>query len=261
MYVRLAFAVAAHLDTEVLLVDEVLAVGDEQFQNKCLGKIQTVGREGRTVVFVSHNMGAIASLCNETVFLNRGTCIDKGETEKIISAYLRRGITSTGEVSDGSSEPLDQKLKLRRLRLMNGLGDPQAQFDLRDEVNLEIEFEVLIGGRGYNVGFEVYSARNGCVFSSSLMDSDPPKALSRYFEVGDYVARIELPTQIMRGGEYWIKGLSAIPNVEILDVMKQDLCFTLLDVSSPVAKTSEGRLGCVLPILSWSLETPVWLSS
>lgn len=88
MYVRLAFAVAAHLEPEILIVDEVLAVGDAEFQKKCLGKMESVGREGRTVLFVSHNMGAIQSICSKGFFLSYGTLKDSGAIDKIINSYV-----------------------------------------------------------------------------------------------------------------------------------------------------------------------------
>lgn len=96
MYVRLAFSVAAHLDPEILIVDEVLAVGDAQFQKKCLGKMQDVSRSGRTILFVSHNMAAIQSLCNRALYMHHGTLITDGEVEPVIREYLKFGAQNAG---------------------------------------------------------------------------------------------------------------------------------------------------------------------
>lgn len=107
MYVRLAFAVAAHLDPEILIVDEVLAVGDTAFQKKCLGKMGAVAREGRTILFVSHNMAAIENLCSHCILLQDGTIAGDGPTDEIISRYLRKAMDSTGEAK-GLSERTDR---------------------------------------------------------------------------------------------------------------------------------------------------------
>jgi lipopolysaccharide transport system ATP-binding protein len=96
MYVRLAFAVAAHLETEILLVDEVLAVGDAQFQKKCLGKIGEVAQSGKTVLFVSHNMGAIRALCTDVIWLNEGTVISRARSMAVVDDYLRTTIEQSG---------------------------------------------------------------------------------------------------------------------------------------------------------------------
>src|SRR5438046_2398261 len=95
MYVRLAFAVAAHLDPEILIIDEVLAVGDAQFQKKCLGKIRDVGKQGRTVLFVSHTMAAITRLCTRAVLLAEGRLYREGSVDDIVSAYLHSGVGTT----------------------------------------------------------------------------------------------------------------------------------------------------------------------
>lgn len=253
MYVRLAFAVAAHLEPEILVVDEVLAVGDAQFQKKCLGKMEDVGRQGRTVFFVSHNMSAIVSLCERVILLNRGQCLGDGEPTKMISKYLEHGKISNGEVVDVSEASSEKKLKIRKLRIVDELGRVSPEFNLQDNVFIEVHYEVLKPGKGYNVGFEVNSVEHGCIFSSAAMDTDPLAFLSEYTNVGYYIARIKLPTGIMRAGEYWIKATSAIPLVEVLDLFGQELYFNIIDISSPVARIGEGRNGCTLPILAWDI--------
>jgi len=119
MYVRLGFAVAAHLEPEILIVDEVLAVGDVQFQKKCLGKMENVAKEGRTVLFVSHNMSAIRDLCKRAVCLDSGRCVEDGEVNAVVSKYLQKNANSIHEAvwEDPRTAPGNQKVRLHRARL------------------------------------------------------------------------------------------------------------------------------------------------
>jgi homopolymeric O-antigen transport system ATP-binding protein len=142
MYVRLAFAVAAHLEPEILIVDEVLAVGDAQFQKKCLGKMEEVGQEGRTVLFVSHNMGALRSLCDRAVLLRDGSLAAEGETETIISEYVKN--FQHGVSSEVCFEFPDDAFDVRPLRLkIFGKDDREtAQFRIGEVWKFRLEFEV-----------------------------------------------------------------------------------------------------------------------
>jgi len=143
MYVRLAFAVAAHLEPEILLVDEVLAVGDVAFQKKCLGKMGDVAREGRTVLFVSHNMAAVRRLCSHAMLLESGRKEMAGPTESVITRYLAAG---TSEMSTSAALPPglpDAPGAGTRLRLFAHDGTPQAQFRLGEPWRIVLEFELF----------------------------------------------------------------------------------------------------------------------
>lgn len=145
MYVRLAFAVAAYLETEILIVDEVLAVGDAAFQRKCLDKMEAVGQNGRTVLFVSHNMPAITRLCQRAVLLNHGELLQDGSPHQIVSSYLRSGIGTTASREWPGESPGDEVVKLRAVRLRTREGKVTDVFDIRRPIGIEIEFEVLRG--------------------------------------------------------------------------------------------------------------------
>lgn len=254
MYVRLAFAVAAYLEPDILIIDEVLAVGDAEFQKKCLGKMEDVSKkEGRTVLFVSHNMSAVLSLCSKAVLLNAGKCVGFDTTEKMVAKYLATGKISQGVLSSDTLPFPNQKLKIRRIMVLDHHGKPGSEFDLRNDVFLQIEFQVLQEGKGYNLAFELISPTHGSIFASAMFDSDPELCLSQKFIIGKFSVRIKLPTYFLRGGEYLIKVSSTIPTAEILDVFEGELYFELLDTHSPVAKTTEGRPGVVLPVLSWEI--------
>jgi lipopolysaccharide transport system ATP-binding protein len=153
MYVRLAFAVAAHLEPEILLVDEVLAVGDVEFQKKCLGKMDDVAKLGRTVLFVSHNMNAIQRLCSETIFIDKGRLVEKGLTRDVVSGYISSNFYST---IPGEWIKLDDAARV---------GSGEAYFDA-------ISYE----SPSKEIGHKPYS--NGPVEFSVLIESDAPRSVS-----------------------------------------------------------------------------------
>jgi lipopolysaccharide transport system ATP-binding protein len=143
MYLRLAFAVAAHLDPEVLLVDEVLAVGDAEFQKKCLGRMEEIGRTGRTVVFVSHSMPSILRLCERVVLLDSGGVLADGPPHKVVRTYLDTGLGSSGErVWDPVSAPGDNVVRLHAVRVRSG-GEIAEEVDIRKPVEIEVEYRQL----------------------------------------------------------------------------------------------------------------------
>ncbi|MEI6424511.1 MAG: hypothetical protein WCP55_20000 [Lentisphaerota bacterium] len=147
MYVRLAFAVAAHLEPEILIIDEVLAVGDAEFQKKCLGKMEDVSKEGRTVIFVSHNMLAITNLCSHAFLLNQGQLIYKGNTEKVVEQYFASNNMSTGEIvwPDKDKAPGNDVVRLHSVGIYQEDFDrPTADVDISKNVIVKIKYWNLI---------------------------------------------------------------------------------------------------------------------
>lgn len=143
MYVRLAFAVAAHLEPEILIVDEVLAVGDAEFQNKCLGKMDEVSKtEGRTVLFVSHNMGAINALCNSAILLDKGMIKSIGKTENITGMYFSGTFAEAGEFIVGKNSN-DEKVIIEKVILRDTAGQPQNSFQFGSNLQVEVELNAL----------------------------------------------------------------------------------------------------------------------
>ncbi|HWY98738.1 MAG TPA: polysaccharide ABC transporter ATP-binding protein [Bacteroidia bacterium] len=251
MYVRLAFAVAAHLDPEILIVDEVLAVGDAEFQKKCLGKMEDVSKNGRTVLFVSHNMATISSLCTKTIVLDKGKLADMGDTDKVIHSYLQAGKRSTGEIRDDSAAVAGAKLKIRSTRILNHDQVSVSELNNGNRGFIEIGFEILQEGRGYNVAIQLNHFQYGPIFTTSLKDIDTGKSDAKVWKKGMYTYLIELPMAILREGDYSITASAAIPKVETLDVFKYETTFFIFDTVSPVAKTTEGRNGAILPVIEW----------
>lgn len=148
MYVRLAFAVAAHVEPEIMLVDEVLAVGDLEFQRKCLGKMQNVASEGRTVLFVSHNMQAISRLCTKSIWLDQGRIVKIGPTASVVAEYVFRGDGGKGERRwhDLRTAPGDDAIRLTAVRAKDADGKVPEYFDIRRQIGIEIEYHVLRPG-------------------------------------------------------------------------------------------------------------------
>lgn len=255
MTVRLGFAIAAHLEPEILVVDEVLAVGDAEFQKKAIGKMQDVSKgEGRTVLFVSHNMGVINSLCNTSVLLANGLTINTGPTEIIINEYLRTDVNATyGRTEDSSSPNINQKVKIRSVSILNEKKEISGEINNSHKGYVEIAFDVLEEGRGYDISFKLIHSHLGVILGSNIKDTDLMGNDSKIYKSGKYKYVIELPLQYLKGGNYYITACAAIPNLEFLDIYKFETQFQIIDSISPIAITTEVRSGAIIPILKWEL--------
>lgn len=175
MYVRLAFAVAAHLEPEILVVDEVLAVGDAQFQKKCLGKMEDVSaREGRTILFVSHNMAAVGQLCDRGLWLERGTIKSMGTVSKVVDAYLSDGDAAAGvRIWSGSeSAPGNERISLLVVRVRDHLDEVSAQLDMEHSFSVELEYQIHAPHAQLRTGFWIYTAEGVLVFVAG--DNEDP---------------------------------------------------------------------------------------
>lgn len=172
MYVRLAFAVASNLDSEVLLVDEVLAVGDARFQKKCLSKMNSIGDEGRTIVFVSHNMGAVTRLCKRAILLADGQIVDDGPAANVVAKYMTSGITQVGcrEWYNETEKPGDETVQLLAVRVYDKDGATIDSTDIRNSITLEMEFQVLNDGYKFLPHFHLFNEAG--VNMMSIVDLD-----------------------------------------------------------------------------------------
>ncbi len=173
MYVRLAFAVAAHLEPEILVVDEVLAVGDAAFQKKCLGKMGDVAKEGRTVLFVSHNMEAVASLCRKSLLINEGRIEQTGEVEAVISKYLGMHETK-GEYRRTVSLSRKNKLNIVRASMLKN-NVVSGIFYSSDNLTLQIECEIKEPINGVQIAFDLLNEVNQCIFCSTNVGFESKK--------------------------------------------------------------------------------------
>lgn len=174
MYVRLAFAVAAHLNPEVLIVDEVLAVGDAAFQKKCLGKMSETAKSGRTVLFVSHNMHTIQDLCNRTILLEDGKIVKDGETSEVIKHYLQPHLLKLGE-RDLTSNDLSRKspgsIRARHIKILNKDGNIATTFEINDQMTIEVELENVVAN-GFVVSILIMNQQGALVYHIRSQDSN-----------------------------------------------------------------------------------------
>jgi lipopolysaccharide transport system ATP-binding protein len=202
MYVRLAFAVAAHLESEILIVDEVLAVGDAEFQKKCLGKMGDVmDKEGRTILFVSHNMNAIKSLCTSVLFMHNGGIMDYGGTNKIINKYLALNIHGSMHKSYQTPEdaPGNDFVKMKRIEVCPLFQKPTDTITVNTNINIEFEFWNYTIEKEINLVLHIYTMTDECVFACST----DPSFLNR----GLIKAICEIPANLLNDGQYKISML------------------------------------------------------
>lgn len=206
MYVRLAFAVAAHLEPEILIVDEVLAVGDAEFQKKCLGKMKEVSGEGRTVLFVSHNMAAVRNLCDKAILLNKGTVTLQGSVDEVINEYLHSKDTEGLSGVYNSSNTGDSDVKLLKAEMIDSVGNTQNQFEINE--NISIKFNISCTRKVPNLYayIAVKNSREDLLIESDTLDFLPnvfdsmKEGSNEYFvkinanllAVGDYVLYLSL---------------------------------------------------------------------
>jgi lipopolysaccharide transport system ATP-binding protein len=202
MYVRLAFAVAAHLEPEILIVDEVLAVGDGAFQKKCLRKMEDVAKsQGRTVLFVSHNMGAIARLCKRSILLEGGALAMMDSTEAVISRYVLSGQTqSEREWSENKPAPGNSKMRLRSVRVTDREGSSLGSVDIRRSFFIEIRYQVLEAMAHLRIGLRLLTSDGTVAFTS--VDTSNRQWSDKTREVGEYASRCEIPGNFLNEGIY-----------------------------------------------------------
>ncbi|TWU55223.1 ABC transporter ATP-binding protein [Rubripirellula reticaptiva] len=225
MYVRLAFAVAAHLDPEILVVDEVLAVGDIQFQKKCLGKIGEVAKGGRTVLFVSHNMGAVSSLCDRCVMLRAGRVELAGPVRDVISHYMN---PDKQTASDQKILPMQhlrgsRNAELSRVSLRNCSGEPQNQFAIGEPINLHLHYSAKADIKA-TAWLSIASDQGAIPVCSIMRDNNAPIQFGR---AGKILARID-GIQLLPGTYSISAGLFSSGN-DIEDWCEDIVSFDVLD--------------------------------
>ncbi len=257
MYLRLAFAVAAHLEPEILVVDEVLAVGDAEFQRKCLGKMNDVAQEGRTVLFVSHNMSAILRLTQETIVLDEGQVVLRAPTPEAVDAYLNMGLTKQGERSWTADELAGSEtaFRPRAIRLRNPHGQVVDTVVAAEGFSIEMEYELAEAISGLRVGIYLMTTRGEYVFTS--FDTDSPALFETYTSrpEGRYISHVQIPPNLMNEGRY-VLGVNA-SSYRIKRYFQDDkaLTFTVDATGAPGMHWPEKRLGPVRPDLSWTIKT------
>jgi lipopolysaccharide transport system ATP-binding protein len=251
MYTRLAFAVAAHLEPDTLLVDEVLAVGDARFQRKCLDKMSEVSAGGRTVLFVSHNMTAVTRLCPRTILLDGGRVIRDGPSHEVITTYLATdaGSAAAKEWPGALEGPGNEIVRLRAVRVCNGKGELATALDVREPVQLEMTYEVLAPGHVLTPNFHFYNDEGICVFISADV------ANVRERQPGTYVSRAVIPGNFLAEGSLFVGAAVSTLETSTVHFFERDIvAFQVVD--SMDGESARGAYagafpGVVRPRLAW----------
>jgi lipopolysaccharide transport system ATP-binding protein len=246
MYVRLAFAVAAHLEPEILIVDEVLAVGDAQFQKKCLGKMEDVGKEGRTVLFVSHNMATVTTLCQRGIWLIGGQVHMDSDAEQVTGKFLTYGAEHSGEVVLNSSNKLNPRFCFKRVSLLNLEKNITSNFDIREPIRIRLEYSATQLIKDLEVSMRVYNYSGIPIFTTNRSSS-----ILAEVSGGNYISEIEIPALFLVSGTYTIDIAAHVPNVEVLCQHQSLITFEIEETGSNMALYKGTGFGVVFANIPW----------
>ena len=251
MYMRLAFAVAAHLEPEILLVDEVLAVGDAEFQKKCLGKMGEVAQQGRTVLFVSHNMGAIGRLCNHGIVLHEGNNSFMGKIDQAIATYSQNVKTTIPEMI--FMKDISKKIQFRKIALYDENAMITADIDREKEFKVVIELEVIERVTGAHIAFLIDRIDGIPICYSYDIDNNLEKVIER--EIGIYRININFPGGLLNSGMYQLRFGIARQDGGVFDY-KEPFVINLIDTGNFASQGGYGsqRQGVLAMCLDWEMH-------
>ncbi len=258
MYVRLAFAVAAHLEPEILVVDEVLAVGDASFQKKCLGKMEDVAQQGRTVLFVSHNMVAVQSLCSRAVWLEDGVVRDEGATGEVLHSYLSTSFAARAEQiwDDPATAPGNDIVRIHRMAVFPSEGRPGNPITTETPVTVEVEFWNQIPGMLISPTLHIFTEQQILAFSTGAMETD--EAARTPMPQGLVRSRVQIPAHFLNRGLHKIVLLmmrpEARPREKVALRLDDSFSFEVLDVEKRQGPWFFKEPGVVRPRLEWQTE-------
>ncbi len=260
MNLRLAFSVAAHLEPEILVVDEVLAVGDAEFQRKCLGKMNDVAREGRTVLFVSHDMSAILRLTEEAIVLQDGRIALRAPSEEAVDFYMTSGMSEVGEHHwDGASSAVSSAVPFRplALRVLNPAGKPADRVMASESFAVEFEYELDEPIKGLRVGIYLFTSRGEPVFTS--FDTDDPDAYVQYElrPAGRYRSRCLIPGLLLNEGRFVLGVNASAFKIRSYFTDEHALSFSVDGTGAPGSQWAERRHGPLRPQLAWTITEAV----
>jgi len=256
MTVRLAFAVAAHLEPEILIIDEVLAVGDIAFQKKCLGKMNEVARHGRTVLFVSHDLSAINALCERAILLHEGSLVMNGPTREVTTHYLDTANKLYSPVTwNDFPQGKSEEVQLLQVCIKQRNRDTAA-IDCREAFIILFEYEnkrVLSDSRFFIV---IRNAKGEVVFTTSDYDVITEEASNR--RVGRFVSEVTVPGELLKAGSYFGTIGADIKNQRIIFVENDVLNFDVFESQDDTLAERHKRVGLVAPLLKWQIseQTP-----
>ena len=258
MYLRLGFAVAAHLQPDILLVDEVLAVGDVQFQKKCLNKMQEVGHQGRTVLFVSHNMPAITRICPRTILLDGGTIVADGPSNEVIGKYMHtgEGTTAVRNWTDPLKRPGRDVARLLAVSVQTKDGEIAESVNITDSIGITMEYEFTGSDKIIIAVYRVINEEGITLFDSFEVD---PMWRGHARPAGRYRTTAWIPGNFLTEGRYFVSiGLDTLNPLIIQFWEKVAVGFQVVDNHHPNSARGDwtGRIeGVVRPLLNWQNES------
>ena len=252
MYVRLAFAVAAHLEAEILLVDEVLAVGDAEFQQKCLRKMGDVAsREGRTVLFVSHNMAAISRLCQSAILLRSGKIQDSGDSHHIVESYLMDAAQKSAQVT---MPPAPEKFMcLREVKILDEAGKPATTIAMGTSLLISVRYDINRPVKSSHVICMINTVDGVNILSTGDTDTNPARLGNRF--TGTYEAKIKIPPSLLGEGQYTLTFSIGVPFVQVYDRHENIVGFEINDHQNKRSTWQHHRRPGILALeIPWDYE-------
>lgn len=259
MYVRLAFAVAAHLEPEILIVDEVLAVGDMQFQKKCLGKMSEVSKEGRTVLFVSHNMESILRLCNKGLLLNNGKTILNENIATVVDYYVKSNVGTVSSVKWNNLQeaPGNDFIKIMSAKVITEDGEVKDSFDITKPIGIYFEYSLLEQGHIFTHGITLHNETGINILNSHDVVSNT-EIRTNPRKMGRYSATMWIPGNFLSEGNIVVGIAFLKQNPLIIHYYKTDILhFNVVDYMEGFSARGEytsGWPGVVRPLLNWTSE-------
>jgi lipopolysaccharide transport system ATP-binding protein len=260
MYLRLAFAVAAHLEPEILLVDEVLSVGDAAFQKKCLGKMAEVGESGRTVLFVSHSMPAVLRLCPRVILLDHGRVLTDGPASEVVRVYLESGLGTSAERewAEPATAPGDDVARLKAIRVRNHAGRVTEELDIREPLTIEVDYWDLgaLPELSLTANVHVFNQDGVNLFASA--DFNDPNWRARPRVPGVVRTACQVPGDFFAEGKLFVLGAVCSINPPTVHAVERDaVAFQIIDQSDGDGVRGEYASdwpGVVRPRFNWTVD-------
>jgi len=253
MHVRLTFAIAAHLEPEILLIDEILAVGDAAFQKKCLGKMGDAAKEGRTILFVSHNMAAVQSLCDKAVLLDHGNVIKTGEMKEVVDYYLK-SMTKSSHIqswSDPKLAPGDDSIRVNHIQVSSEENTSTKLITVNTPIKIDIDYWNLKHNTYLIVYLIIYNLEGTCVFATTTIEE--PKWHGKEFKIGLYRSTCHIPANLLNDGTYRVKIVFGKDVSNLFFRMEDAIMFDIHEMERETTWISKWP-GAVRPYLKWNTE-------
>lgn len=251
MYMRLAFSVAAHLDTDILIVDEVLAVGDIRFQKKCLGKMEDVAKRGRTVIFVSHNMPAVRSLCTRGILLDQGKIIRDGPINEVVHDYLASYLqVCSAKYWKKEEHPVHMPIKMISVELKKGNEELTESINISEDHYIDMTYEVVNTGTQACLSLSILTEEGASVFNS--LNNLEEHYYAKPLKQGIYRTRCVLPKNLFNDGRYYVSILQAAGNWGDSLIHDRAISFEAIDDGILRGDYFGAYPGYVRPMLKWS---------